>query len=70
MFIVSWYAFAVLCNINKRATSRGSVSSGIFDQVRFKPACSATETNQRIIGPVSLTGVLRICRIRINLEIH
>ena len=27
------------------ATSRENVSSGIFDQVRFKPACSATETS-------------------------
>ena len=26
------------------ATSRENVSSGIFNQVRFKPACSATET--------------------------
>ena len=29
----------------KWATSRERVSSGIFDQVRFKPACSATETS-------------------------
>ena len=27
------------------ATSRENVSTGIFDQVRFKPACSATETS-------------------------
>ena len=27
------------------ATSRENVSSGIFDQVRFKPACSATEVS-------------------------
>ena len=27
------------------ATSRENVSLGIFDQVRFKPACSATETS-------------------------
>ena len=29
----------------KWATSRENVSSEIFDQVRFKPACSATETS-------------------------
>ena len=27
------------------ATSRENVSSGIFDKVRFKPACSATEAS-------------------------
>ena len=27
-----------------RATSRENVSTGIFKQVRFKPACSATES--------------------------
>ena len=29
----------------KWATSRENVSSGIFDQVRFKPACSATQAS-------------------------
>ena len=31
-----------------RATSRENVSSGIFDQVRFKLACSATETSKNL----------------------
>ena len=41
-----------LCKVSKRcgqndkwATSRENVSSEIFDQVRFKPACSATEAS-------------------------
>ena len=37
----SWQA---IVNIHW-ATSRKNVSSEIFDQVRFKPACSATEAN-------------------------
>ena len=30
------------------ATSRENMSSGIFDQVRFKPACSATQTSYNL----------------------
>ena len=30
---------------NKWVMSRENVSSGIFDQVRFKPVCSATEAS-------------------------
>ena len=29
----------------KSATSRENVSSGIFDQMRYKPVCSVTETS-------------------------
>ena len=34
-----------VCALHIQATSRENVSSGIFDQVRFKPACSATESS-------------------------
>ena len=34
--------------IDTWATSRENVSSGIFDQVTFKPACSATEARENL----------------------
>ena len=42
-----WNKLLMLLVINKLnwATSRENVSSGIFDQVRFKPVCSATEAS-------------------------
>ena len=33
------------CGITIQATSGENMSSGIFDQVTFKPACSATEAS-------------------------
>ena len=37
------------CYRNKNlATSRENVSSGIFDQVTFKPACSVREASQNL----------------------
>ena len=40
-----WFCCAAALIILIWATSCENMSSGIFDQVRFKPACSATETN-------------------------
>ena len=34
-----------ISEVTNWATSRKNVSSGIFEQVRFKPACTATETS-------------------------
>ena len=44
MYTVNQLIFAMI----NWATSRKNVSSGIFDQVRFKPACSTTETSQSL----------------------
>ena len=43
---ITWNAISYNCSTHKSlnfnwAISRENVSSGIFDQVRFKPACSA-----------------------------
>ena len=41
-----WCRAWITCiTFDKWATSRENVSSGVFDQIRLKPACSATETS-------------------------
>ena len=42
--ICEWF-FSVFNQTNNWATSHENVSSEIFDQVRFKPACSATKAS-------------------------
>ena len=48
----------------------GKWKKKIGDLAFQKVAKTGNIGNQRTIGPVSLTWVLRICRIRTNLEIY
>ena len=44
-YYIPFYPVQKCCNIIKRATSRENLSSGVCDQLRLKPACSADETS-------------------------